>query len=144
MNASLLNLISIAHQHAETESTQDDVDVILATMEGEPTYEFHPLGMKFTGMVNTRRYYEHFIKYFRPKAVNFKALSVSMGTEGVVQEYDVSVLHEGDDAPTSHRIIALLVFGQNGLSGERMFSDEKLFRAMIGPLWSELRPVDSR
>jgi len=56
---SILHLISAAHRHAATEA-DGDLDGILATPEGEPVYEFYPLGRRFRGMANTRRYYEHF------------------------------------------------------------------------------------
>jgi hypothetical protein len=44
-------------------------------------------------------------------------------------------------APTAHRIFAILTFGKEKLSGERMYADETLLRCLVGPLWDELTPI---
>ncbi len=140
MKASVAKLVSIGVAHAELEATQD-LEGLLATMEGEPVYEFHPLGKQFRGMANTRRYYEHFMAYVQPRIRGSAMISECIGPAGVVQEYTVTAHHDGDAEPTAHRIMAILTFGENALSGERMYSDEKFFRLLAGPLWDELEPV---
>ncbi|MDD3797789.1 MAG: hypothetical protein PHE36_01275 [Novosphingobium sp.] len=140
MTVPISKLVSIAVAHAELESTQD-LDALLATMEGEPVYEFHPLGKRFCGMANTRRYYTHFMQDVQPRILGFSQISEAIGNEGMVQEYTVTVAHEGDAEPAVHRIMAILTFGEQGLSGERMYCDDKFFRTLVGPLWDELEPV---
>lgn len=140
MKPSLLKMIAVAQRHGEVESGQD-VDAIMATMEGEPVYEFFPLHKRFSGIANTRRYYEHFVDDVQKRMVGFTLNSESVGTQGVVQEYTITLVHDGDDEPSTHRIMAILVFGETGLTGERMFSDEKLFRTILGPLWDEMEPI---
>ena len=68
-------------------------------------------------------------------------ISEAVGASGVVEEYSITVQHDGDAEPTVHRIMAILTFGDQALSGERMYSDEKFFRFLIGPLWNELEDV---
>lgn len=140
MKASLDRLIAVAARHAETETGQD-LEAIIATMEGEPVYEFYPIGKGFTGMANTRRYYRHFIDDVQARMVGAVERSNSVGPAGVVQEYDITLTVAGATAPSTHRIMALLTFGENGLTGERMYSDDALFRTLLGPLWDELETI---
>ena len=64
MAASVAKLVSIGVAHAEIEGTQD-LEALLATKEGEPVYEFHPLGRCFRGMARTRRCGRHRSTSFR-------------------------------------------------------------------------------
>jgi hypothetical protein len=137
---SLVSLVAVAHRHAETEGN-GDLEALMATMEGEPVYEFFPIGRSFKGLAKTRRYYEHFFSDFSKRMVGAELICEMIGDSGVIQEYAITITHAGDSAPTTHRIMALLVFGEKGLTGERMYSDEKLFRSMIGPLWDELEAI---
>lgn len=140
MTASLPSLLAVAHRHAETEGGQD-LEAILATMEGEPVYEFHPLGKRFTGMDNTRRFYRHFIDSVQPRMIGSWLVSEATGPYGVTQEYDIELTLLGESAPSRHRIMAILVFGEAALSGERMYAGEPLFRTLAGPLWDALEPI---
>ena len=137
MSAFITQLVAVGADHARLEATQD-LEGLMATMEGEPVYEFHPLGKCFRGMANTRRYYEHFMAYVQQRICGSEMVSEAIGASGVVQEYDVTVQHDGDAEPTVHRIMAILTFGDQALSGERMYSDDKFFRFLTGPLWDEL------
>lgn len=137
---SILHLSSVAHRHADTEA-DGNLDGILATLEGEPVYEFYPLGRRFRGMANTRRYYEHFISTVRPRVIGAVLHNEAIGPGGVVQEYTVTARSDEDQPPSAHRVMAILTFGSERLSGDRMFSDERFFRLLIGPLWEELEIV---
>lgn len=140
MRGSVVDLIAVASRHAVAEGGQD-LDAIMATMEGEPTYQYHPVGKTFTGFEKTRRLYRYFIDEVQPRIADHRLLSESVGPHGVVQEYDISITLVGNDEPTWHRIMAILVFGEKGLIGERMYSDESLFRTLTGPLWEEMTPI---
>lgn len=141
MTRSLINLIAVAHRHAVTEGGQD-VDAIMATMEGEPVYELYPVGKRFAGMANTRRYYEHFVSHVQPRMRGASAVSQSVGPDGLVEEYTISAVLDGAAAPSTHRVMAILTFGEQGLSGERIYSDEAFLRTLVGPLWDELETID--
>ncbi|ARS27680.1 hypothetical protein [Sphingomonas sp. KC8] len=132
-------LVAVARDHARTEG-EGDLDAILATMEGEPVYDFYPIGRRFTGMDRTRRYYQHFIANVQPQIAGFEQHSEWVGEDGLVQEYSV-VLHPAGQAPRRHRILGVLTFGDRLLSGERLYSDEAFFRTLIGPIWDELEPI---
>ena len=140
MGTSLVHLIGVASRHALTESGQD-LDAILATMEGEPTYQYFPVGRSFTGYEKTRRLYRHFIDDVQPRIANYHVISESVGPQGVVQEYDIQIRLIGETELSWHRIMAILVFGEQGLTGERMYSDEALFRTLTGPIWDEMETI---
>lgn len=140
MTKSLLQLVMAAAQHVATE-TDGDLEGILATLEGEPVYDFYPVGRRLSGMKNTRRYYEHFVASAMPRIVDVEQHGEWIGEVGVVQEFSLSLSHPGASETTSHRIIAILTFGEERLSGERMYSDELLFRTLLGPLWDELGEI---
>jgi hypothetical protein len=140
MGAFITHLVAVAADHARLEATQD-LEGLMATMEGEPVYEFYPLGKRFKGMAETRRYYEHFMANVQSRLRGADKISEAVGASGVVEEYSITVQHDGDAEPTVHRIMAILTFGDQALSGERMYSDEKFFRFLIGPLWNELEDV---
>lgn len=131
--------VAVARAHALAEG-QGDLDAILATMEGEPVYDFYPIGRRFTGMDRTRRYYEHFIANVQPQIVGFEQHSEWAGEDGLVQEYSV-MLQSAGQSPRRHRILGVLTFGDRLLSGERLYSDEAFFRTLIGPIWDELEPI---
>lgn len=140
MGTSLVHLIGVASRHALTESGQD-LDAIMATMEGEPTYQYFPVGRSFTGFEKTRRLYRHFIDDVQPRIAKYHVISESVGPQGVVQEYDIQIRLIGEAELSWHRIMAILVFGEQGLTGERMYSDEALFRTLTGPIWDEMEPI---
>ena len=142
MKKSILELTQVAHRQAETESSQD-LEAILATMEGEPTYEYHPAGKSFTGMDNTRRLYTHFIADVQPRMVNYKLVSESVGDQGVAQEFDLLITLLGDETPTWNRIMSIMVFGDAAIVGERMYGSDKLLRTLTGPLWDDMSQITS-
>ena len=140
MTKSLLQLVMAAARHVATE-TNGDLEGILATLEGEPVYDFYPVGRRLSGMNNTRRYYEHFVANAMPRIVDVEQHGEWIGDVGVVQEFTLSLEHPHAGETTSHRIIAILTFGEERLSGERMYSDEFLFRALLGPLWDAMAEI---
>jgi hypothetical protein len=140
MTDTIEKLTEVARRHVEMEE-DGNLDGILSTLESTAVYEFYPMAKRFTGLENLRAYYEHFVNDFRKRIRGYKVYSESVGENGLAQEYTIDVQHDEDDHPTRHRIAAVLAFGEKGLSGERLYSDEKLFRAMLGSLWDELEPV---
>jgi len=137
---SLSALVSVALAHAELEQGQD-IEALLATLEGEPVYDFYPVGRRFAGMDRTRRYYQHFIADVRHRITGYRLDSETIGEIGLIQEYTIAIRHDDDPAPTSHKVLSILTFGEAGLSGERLYSDERFFSTLIGPIWSETETI---
>lgn len=141
-SAPLSSLVAVAVAHAEFERV-GDIEALLGTMESEPVYDLYPAGRRFSGMAATRRYYEHFFAEVQPRLRGATLLGEFTGPGGLAQEYAMSVLHPGQTEPTTHRILAVLTFGPERLSGERMYSDDRMLRFLVGPLWDELDPITS-
>lgn len=140
MTRSLLQLVAIAAAHAELESGKD-IEALLATMEGEPVYDFYPVGKRFRGMANTRRYYRHFFDELQPRIVAFTFVSEAIGEAGAFMEYIVRVRHADNEDLVDHRVLGILTFGEQALTGERLYADERFFRMLTGPLWDELETI---
>lgn len=141
MTLSFAQSIAAAYAHAASEEGTD-VEAILATIDPDPVFEFYPIGKRFTGMATTRRYYTNFVNSFGPRMIRHKLLAESVGPEGLVQEFVLTMTHEGDDAPTSHHVMAIVLFGKEGIAGERICSDDKFLRSLLGPVWDEAESID--
>lgn len=136
--SSLQALTAIAHRHSAAEAA-GDLAGTMATLEDEPVYELYPVGLQLRGMDLARRYYEYFFAEVLPRTVGFTLRTEWINELGVLQEYDV--VCKVDGAEKTFRVLGILKFGRNALSGERLYADEEFLRLLFGPLWSELEPV---
>jgi hypothetical protein len=132
-------LIAIAHRHGQAEAAQD-LPAILATLDAEPVYEFFPVGLGFRGAEATRRWYAAFVNEFMPRVLHSTLHGEWIGDSGVAQEYSVQVRAD-DGSIGTHHIVGILMFGETGLSGERIYAAEDLLRLLAGSTWSQLRPL---
>ena len=131
--------LAVAHAHAAAESTGDIVTT-LATLCDDPLYEFQPVGRVFRGKETARRYYEHFFAHFAPLTESFEIRGEWSTPEGLGQEYTIW-LRLPDGTRERHDIIGILLFGDSGLAGERVYASERLLRLMLGPLYDETTPL---
>jgi len=132
-------LVAIALAHAESESG-NDVERTLSTLEPDPVYELQPVGRVMRGMPAARRYYEHFFSRFRPLVRGVELRGEWVTDEGVGQEY-VITLATPDRGEERHHVIGILTFGENALSGERVYASERLLRLMFGPAYEQTEPL---
>ncbi|HZR84361.1 MAG TPA: nuclear transport factor 2 family protein [Candidatus Binatia bacterium] len=133
MTATLEERIAIARAHAAAER-RGDLEATLATLDPDPLYELLPVGRAFRGMDAARRYYEHFFANFRPLARASEMHAEWANEVGVAQEYTIH-LHLADGSEERHRLIAILTFGKEKLSGERVYASDRLLRLMFGPAY---------
>lgn len=141
MVKALAPLVAMVHQHALLEGPAGDLEGLMATMVDEPLFEFFPLRKQFKGAAEVRSYYEYWFSDFSKCVLSAEQVSESIGSVGVAVEYDMMVLHPGEDSPTKHRIMTILTFGDDRVSGERMYSDDKLFQTMLGPQLARMDPI---
>ena len=134
------DLVSVALAHAAAEA-EDDIDTVLATLEDNPVYELHPLGVAFRGMDAARRYYEHFFSTFQPSIADFTLRGQWVNEQGVAQEYTIWTNTGPDGGVERHDVFAILTFGTTLLSGERLYSTERLVRLLFGPVVDEAEPI---
>jgi hypothetical protein len=134
-------LIDAARRHSGAEA-DGDMAGTMETLELDCIYDLYPVALRFTGIDMARRYYENYFANVAPRIVGYKMVAEWIGPEGINQEYDV-VFREDDGVARTHRILGILTFGKDRLSGERIYSDETMLRAMFGPIWSDLTPISS-
>jgi hypothetical protein len=132
-------LVAIAHAHAEAEG-RNDMETTLATLEPDPVYELQPVGRVMRGMDAARCYYEHFFASFRPLVRGYELRAEWVTEESVGQEYRID-LETPDRGAESHPVIGILTFGENALSGERVYASERLLRLMFGPAYDRSKPL---
>lgn len=139
MSTTLEELVAIARAHAAAER-RGDMEATLATLEPDPLYELLPVGRAFRGLDAARRYYDHFFASFRPLARGSEMHSEWANEKGVAQEYTIH-LRLPDGSTESHRLVAILTFGEHKLSGERVYADDRLLRLMFGPAYETASPI---
>ena len=137
------HLIDVAHAHLAAEGAAD-FDAALATFEGEPVYELLPVGLRMRGMNAVRRYYRHFLAEVVPRMMADKTIvhGTWLGETGFCIECTVFYRHDGGHEQP-FRILGILKFGENALTGERVYADEALLRLMFAAVWDEMEPMES-
>jgi hypothetical protein len=132
-------LTLLARTHAACEGG-GDMEGTLATLQPDPVYELQPVGLAFRGMEGARLFYEHFFASFQPLIEGYELRSEFAGDEGVAQEY-VIALRFPDGHRERHPVLGILTFGDEALSGERVWASERLLRLMFGPAFERATPI---
>jgi hypothetical protein len=132
--------VALAHAAAETIG---DLEGTLATLDADPVYELQPVGLEVRGMDAARAYYEYFFANFMPLVEGFELRSEWENDEGLGQEYVMQLRDKESGALHAEPIIGILLFGQTGLSGERLYANESLFKVMFGPVYDQAVPAGS-
>ena len=139
MGRTLAERIEIAHRHAAAEAS-GDLAATLATLDPEPLYEFQPAGLVLRGLPAVRVYYEHFFSTFQPTIAAYELRSEWVNDEGLGQEYWIE-LRLPDGGSERHAVVGILLFGAEGLAGERIYASDRLLRAMFGPAHALAEPI---
>jgi hypothetical protein len=137
--ATIDELHAVALQHAEAEA-DGDMDTTLATLEDDCVYELQPVRRRLVGKDRARRYYEYFFANFMPRVQNYELRGEWIDDGGLLQEYTMWV-REDDGSVGRYELIGVLTFGDERLSGERLFGDERILRMLLGPLYDETEPL---
>jgi hypothetical protein len=132
-------LIAVAHAHSAAEADAD-LEATLATLDDDPIYELQPVGLTFGGKDAVRAYYEYFFESFMPRTVGSSRRGEWIGDDAVAEEYGIDVRMPDGDVE-HHPIIGILVFGQNGLAGERVWASDRLLRVLFGPAYDLAIPI---
>jgi hypothetical protein len=130
---------AIAERHSNAEA-EDDLVTTLATLDDEPVYELHPVGRRLVGREKTERYYAWFFENFKPRVVDYVLRGNWTNEVGNVHEFTIRVRAD-DGSIETHSLIGILVFGERGLSGERVYGNERILRLIFGPLYDETEPI---
>jgi hypothetical protein len=139
MGLSRDELVQVALRHANAEA-ENDLATTLATLEPEPVYDFFPVGRRFVGMAATRAYYDHLFSTFLPMVSSYELISEFVNNDGVAQEYMIHV-RLPDGSEEHHRVLGILTFGTEALSGERIYGSDRLLELMVGPALAMTQPI---
>jgi hypothetical protein len=139
MTSNMSALLDIAHAHAAAEAV-DDIDTVMETLDDDPTYELQPLGVAFRGRDAAKFYYDYFFGTVKDLISGYDLRGEWANDVGLAQEY---VIHFRlpDGSEESHAVFSILVFGEEKLSGERLYGSERLFELLFGPALELTRPV---
>ena len=130
---------SAGSEHARVE-TAGDLEATMATLVDDPVYEFQPVGRVLRGSEGVRRYYVHLMEHFLPNVESADVVDEWCNENALMQEYDVVV--RIDDEPERHRVVGVLVVGEEKLLGERIYGSERALRLMLGDtLYDELEDL---
>jgi len=132
-------LIAIAHRHAAAEAT-GDLAGTLATLDADPVYEFEPAGLLLRGLPAVKVYYEHFFATFQPQIAGYELRGEWLNDEGLGQEYWIDLRRPGGGTER-HAVIGILLFGDEGLRGERIYASDRMLRTMFGPALPLAEPM---
>jgi hypothetical protein len=125
-------------EHARIE-TEGDLPGTMATLVDDPVYEFQPVGRVLRGRAGVERYYVHLMEHFLPKVESADIVDEWCNENALAQEYDVLVRVDGQ--LERHRVVGVLVVGEEKLLGERIYGSERALRLMLGDLYDELEPL---
>jgi hypothetical protein len=139
MTSSQADLVEVALRHSTAEAGFDLAGT-LATLESDPVYELFPVALRMEGMDLARRYYEHYFAEVAPRIVSFRLIGRWVNEQGLNEEYGIVYKPDGEE-PRPYRILGILTFGENLLSGERIYADTELLKIMFAPIWNELKPT---
>jgi hypothetical protein len=131
-------VLALGMNHAEVE-TAGELEATMATLVPDPVYEFFPVGLRMRGTDPVRRYYEHLMEHFLPNVENAELVDQWCNEHALNQEYDIEI-RLGDELER-HRVVGVLLVGEDLLAGERIYGSERVLRLMLGGLYDELEPL---
>jgi hypothetical protein len=139
MGLSRAELVAIAQRHAAAEDN-GDLATTLATLDPDPVYEFEPAGLLLRGLPAVTVYYEHFFATFQPMIAGYELRSEWLNDEGLGQEYWIDLRTPGGGTERN-AVIGILLFGEQGLRGERLYASDGMLRTMFGPAFALAEPM---
>lgn len=118
-----------------------DLEAVFAQLGPEPVFELYPIARRFKGAAKVRRHFQYFLAEAQPRIMGSTIRSGWVGEAGVGHEIDLTVTLPGAASSTTHRVFRAILIGGDQVVGERIYSDEKMLRLLIGSLWNSLEPV---
>jgi len=89
-----------------------------------------------------RAYYDYFFSTFSTFVAGATLRGESVAADGVVEEYTIWTKTGPGNALERHEVVGILTFGDDRLSGERVYGSERLLRLMFGPVYDISTPID--
>jgi hypothetical protein len=124
------------HTAAELEF---DVDATMQTVDDDPEYEWQPAGLGIRGRVETARMYRAFLtrwKHLNETAdLRFEVRSEFWSHVGRIREQIAFVRNDSGDV-VRHDFVVVVLFGHNGVKGERTYSSPEFARLTLGDYYT--------
>ena len=135
-------VLALCHEHAGAEAEMQ-MDRVLATLVPEPRFEFYPACKAIAGRANIERFYREQYPRFAPRVVGYEVVGEWTNEVAALQEYTIDV-SEDDGRVTRYHVISMMPGDDETglLTGERLYCDEGFVKALLGPLFELLEPVD--
>ncbi len=129
--------------HAEAELTFD-LAAVMATVDDEPEYEWQAAGLGLRGREACERMYAAFLPRWKELAatadLRFEVRTEFWNDLGRIRE-QVAYVTNADGGTDRYDFIVVVLFGRNGVLGERTYSSEAFARLTLGDYYDELRPI---
>jgi hypothetical protein len=124
-----------------------DLDAVMATVDDDPCFEWHPVGRAASGRDEVRRMYSVFLPRWRDlaesAALRFEVRSEFWNGRGRIREQVAFVRNEAGDLDR-HEFVVVVELGEHGVTAERTYGAEAFHRLTLGSLFDELAPIDRR
>jgi hypothetical protein len=126
------------HTAAELEF---DVDATMRTVDDDPEYEWQPAGLRIRGRDETERMYAAFLPRWRSLVddadLRFEVRTEFWSGEGRIRE-QVAYVRNDDGGTDRHDFVVVVLFGANGVKGERTYSSPDFARLTLGDYYDTL------
>jgi hypothetical protein len=126
------------HTAAELEF---DVDATMRTVDDDPEYEWHPAGLKVRGREEIERVYAAFLPRWKElmttAELRFEVRTEFWSEAGRIRE-QVAFVRNADGTSERHDFVVVVLFGSNGVAGERTYSSPEFARLTLGDYYNEL------
>lgn len=133
-------VLALCHEHAGAEA-ETQTERVLATLVDEPRFEFFPMGSSLSGHQAIERFYREEYPRFARQVAGYELLDEWANERTSIQEYTIDV-SEPDGTARYHVISMMPVDEATGLlTGERLYCDDRLVRALLGSLVEQLEPI---
>ncbi|MCB0994972.1 MAG: hypothetical protein KDB21_07770 [Acidimicrobiales bacterium] len=135
-------VLALCQEHAEAEAVED-MDRVLATLVPNPRFEFFPLRRAVGGWDNIETFYRTQYPVFATKVLGYEVLREWTNESAALQEYVID-LAEDDGSTGRYFVMSMMPVDEAAglLSGERLYCDDGFVRALLGPLFELLEPIE--
>ena len=118
-----------------------DVDAVMATVDDDPHFEWQPMGLHLRGRDECRRMYATFLPRW-DELVRTRELRFEMRTEfwsdvGRSRE-QVAFVRNDNGRIDRHDFVVVVLFGRNGVKGERTYCSAAFARLTLGDYYDSL------
>lgn len=128
-------MVELADEHVRTE-TRGELEACLETIEEDCVYELHPMGVVVRGRDAMRKAYGNLQQVFQPSVIKTELRARWTADDHIGQEYRIT-LPDATGTVRTFSVVGLLMFGDELLSGERIYAHDDFHRLCYGPVVDE-------